>query len=387
MEQPSKKPPHKKRHTKPCRFFQTSRCPLSAEECDFAHVQSNHAIQSPSPCRYYAAGRCVNGPYCRYRHVIENPEASGDTGDLKSPITPQEMYHAPWAIYQDPFPSSAYIPAELIASHKFHPDLISPTHSIDSSMSLSTSASSSLSDDVLFMTGDPQYSEHPHSYQSQVHVTDDVPLIHVPPFYPSLNTHVPHVAPDTNYPAPQNIYGSYAFQPPISLVSPTHTRKHPPKQKIIQYKTKPCRFYGVNGVCPNGEECTFIHDEPGRQPEPSTIVNPQLPPKPVSKIEENKKKNFFPISWRVIGGGVKMGGLKQTSSTLKTSESPDIAVESDRLQTSDADRASSPGETALQTSSKTKPTTRPRSTSIPSTPSIAHVNVESLFSAESPGGL
>lgn len=31
---------------------------------------------------------------------------------------------------------------------------------------------------------------------------------------------------------------------------------------------------------------------------------PGLPPKPVSLAEVNKKKNYFPISWRVIGGGV-----------------------------------------------------------------------------------
>jgi hypothetical protein len=56
-------------------------------------------------------------------------------------------------------------------------------------------------------------------------------------------------------------------------------------------------------------EAIFSIHEPGRKSgSPTSAANPQLPPKPVSQIEENKKKNFFPISWRVIGGGVKMGG-------------------------------------------------------------------------------
>lgn len=34
----------------------------------------------------------------------------------------------------------------------------------------------------------------------------------------------------------------------------------------------------------------------------------QLPQKPASPVEETRKKNFFPVTWRVIGGGVMMGG-------------------------------------------------------------------------------
>jgi hypothetical protein len=40
---------------------------------------------------------------------------------------------------------------------------------------------------------------------------------------------------------------------------------------------------------------------------PPKIV-PSLPPKPLSALEETRKKGFYPISWRVIGGGVMMGG-------------------------------------------------------------------------------
>jgi hypothetical protein len=39
-------------------------------------------------------------------------------------------------------------------------------------------------------------------------------------------------------------------------------------------------------------------------------VQHELPPKPTSIYEENRKNGYFPISWRVIGGGVMMGGKR-----------------------------------------------------------------------------
>jgi hypothetical protein len=34
---------------------------------------------------------------------------------------------------------------------------------------------------------------------------------------------------------------------------------------------------------------------------------PGLPAKPISQQEENHLRNYFPVSWRVIGGGVLIG--------------------------------------------------------------------------------
>jgi hypothetical protein len=44
--------------------------------------------------------------------------------------------------------------------------------------------------------------------------------------------------------------------------------------------------------------------------EAAAKVQHELPPKPVSVNEENRKKGYFPISWRVIGGGVTLGGKR-----------------------------------------------------------------------------
>lgn len=40
-----------------------------------------------------------------------------------------------------------------------------------------------------------------------------------------------------------------------------------------------------------------------------------LPAKPLSAIEEKKKRGFYPISWRVIGGGVMMSGKRESCVT------------------------------------------------------------------------
>jgi hypothetical protein len=79
----------------------------------------------------------------------------------------------------------------------------------------------------------------------------------------------------------------------------------------------------------NVEKSRSIHDEdtPGRASSqssddsteigsPSSTHSSQLPYdlpiKPLSAMDEKKKHGFYPISWRVIGGGVMMSG-KRTS--------------------------------------------------------------------------
>lgn len=65
-----KNPPLHKRHTKPCKFYQTNRCPYPSEVCNFAHVISPEFGDGGATqvCRYYSAGKCTNGSSCRYRH-------------------------------------------------------------------------------------------------------------------------------------------------------------------------------------------------------------------------------------------------------------------------------------------------------------------------------
>ncbi|KIJ62528.1 hypothetical protein HYDPIDRAFT_114172 [Hydnomerulius pinastri MD-312] len=100
------------------------------------------------------------------------------------------------------------------------------------------------------------------------------------------------------------------YSQPIFLPLQDDLRKKP-----LAYKTKPCRFFATNGKCTSGNKCTFIHEvepEKGKSsPDPELPGDAHLPPKPVNKYDDYKTKDYYPISWRVIGGGVMMGGERR----------------------------------------------------------------------------
>lgn len=76
-----------------------------------------------------------------------------------------------------------------------------------------------------------------------------------------------------------------------------------------------CKFYRV--VCGqiDLQNLGSYHNDPQVVPGPercpeiatATNLHHELPPKPISATEESKMRGYFPISWRVIGGGVLMG--------------------------------------------------------------------------------
>ncbi|KAJ3491693.1 hypothetical protein NLI96_g503 [Meripilus lineatus] len=124
-------------------------------------------------------------------------------------------------------------------------------------------------------------------------------------------------------------------QPPVESIkrkegsrSRRGSRSRPgPLLGINHYRTKPCRFYALNGECVKGERCNFIHDvgkfsslrapqvDPA-MPSPTTTIKPsdvhseathkKSAPSNGSS-EKSASKNFFPITWRVIGGGCQDG--------------------------------------------------------------------------------
>ncbi|KAL5512705.1 hypothetical protein ACEPAG_2971 [Sanghuangporus baumii] len=83
---------NRKRHTKPCLFFQTNDCPLSADECDFAHIiatpEQYEALKNPQatlrtkPCRFFLGGKCRDGYWCRFKHPAQMFATSRESSDL-----------------------------------------------------------------------------------------------------------------------------------------------------------------------------------------------------------------------------------------------------------------------------------------------------------------
>jgi hypothetical protein len=94
----------RRRHTKPCRYFQQNRCRYSAEACHFLHVlitqtHETHPIPTHTNmpkkistrnrvCKYYTAGYCKSGSACHYLH----------------PMTPETFQ---FQGYCDPYPAQS----------------------------------------------------------------------------------------------------------------------------------------------------------------------------------------------------------------------------------------------------------------------------------------
>ncbi|KAF5319958.1 hypothetical protein D9611_010982 [Ephemerocybe angulata] len=572
---------------KPCKYYQSNRCPYAADVCNFAHVIAPPMEEeSRALCRYYSAGKCSNGSQCRYRHPDDHGEVlppykpnglrlsipeshwhgahpphektfAEQSPLYGSPYYPQALHDWSYAnginvqspvylpLYGPPSQSGAHAvmgagskqdrqrqPSAMGASpitnstSRSSYDSTFSRPSVDeqddrlstgSSSSLSSTSPSIVSDHQLIIatTEDPKYSEHTHEYQSRVVITEQPRPMHVPPsnmvvmpppFYGAQPARYPGAPVEqpllyTRQPHPsQHQHGhQYGATTPVryGAVTPVRSVRDPSSNpgsraasrssnriKASKYKTKPCKFWAMDGTCPSGMECTFQHDEvhiPPVPPLPPSIrpqktyssatskpmqVDSYVPPhqpqarayhpphEPISPPRIHKdsshdgqntnsvpptgKKEFIPVAWRVIGGGVRIGNpvqrdnLDASTPSLSSDSEPDHAhrrdseggEERDReggFDMADLDRSlpalnsdqagksaghggSKHGTQAARGSGDTggrdrsgsgtasanggPSRTRKRSNSIPSTPSTAQFIVGNLFSAaESPGVL
>ncbi|KAK7028848.1 hypothetical protein VNI00_014861 [Paramarasmius palmivorus] len=125
--------------------------------------------------------------------------------------------------------------------------------------------------------------------------------------------------------------------------------------------------------------------------EAQEISEPELPPKPLSPLEASRQRGFYPITWRVIGGGVLMGVNK--SNTEQSHAPPKESTFSEPSPGSTGQsllRSPAPAPLTLnvdvhEVPKENSPRMRARANSIPSTPSITQVDATALFAAaESP---
>ncbi|KAF7314594.1 hypothetical protein MKEN_00932900 [Mycena kentingensis (nom. inval.)] len=473
---PMKRSSHKKRHTKPCRYFQVGTCPLSPDDCDFAHVYSDMAylptsMQAPPPkqCKYWAQGNCTNGIWCQYKHgdgedaaILEEYRHLALVGhgmvEYQPLSSPPVMYGAPspWS-QPPPPPASTFLPPAFGNNPNSTP-YTDPSRLPTPSASPTGSDSASSEEfpaDIDYDQGQPPLL--PATYFGAGY---GAPLSPGPVFVPNPYDavypmspgplspvfrayHVPVYAnpkPAFFTPAPGPL--SQPQTPILRATQPPGVRVSP--NKLASYKTKPCRYFRPGSVCPAGDECTFIHAEPGRvpplnninrdpdlqvrataapapvpvlvsAPAPPSTPTPEhqdrpsaltpainLPPRPLSQREQSVKGGFFPISWRVIGGGVLCGdpALREMRDRddMEMEMEVDFDLELDegvleRPQLGVVFPSIAPGYNETSTEepegNSTTPTGRQRASSIPSTPVNGHMDrdVLRLFSAESPGGL
>ncbi|KAI6016244.1 hypothetical protein EDC04DRAFT_2749651, partial [Pisolithus marmoratus] len=105
----------------------------------------------------------------------------------------------------------------------------------------------------------------------------------------------------------------FVAQPPMQSTAPSHDKRTPRMRKPFACQTKPCRYFVATGKCPSGNKCTFIHDSvPRKSTENSSNTSTNMNARELeSKKHDCQSKDFYPITWRVIGGGVMMGGERK----------------------------------------------------------------------------
>ncbi|KAF8843355.1 hypothetical protein BDN67DRAFT_190530 [Paxillus ammoniavirescens] len=281
-------------------------------------------------CRYHQAGHCRRGPTCPFAHSSttgRTPQGhfiyQGE--QLYSYAPPPEhtlMYHLPnsqvhpvflWQPYPPPF-SPSFDPW-----HRFgqsldtdYPDDISDPSSSESSSNFGREARMAL-DTVHLRGGDLP------NVRGMVGPRGDRGAVQSPAFA-SYTAH-PGLKVENSVTRGRAVsLGQYfdhgstvVYAPPFFMPCQDDSGKKP-----LAYKTKLCRFYAASGKCTSGDKCTFIHDAGSNRatsedslPETDRQADAKLPPKPVNKYDDYKTRDFYPITWRVIGGGVMMGGERQ----------------------------------------------------------------------------
>lgn len=152
-------------------------------------------------------------------------------------------------------------------------------------------------------------------------------LLSAPPSTPST------VVSDTDLSSPQSfvsmsLAGSETFCP--------SDNREPSRQRANSggsfYRTKPCKFFHQNGMCVKGNRCNFIHEQSqARRPSqasdassPSTSRRRRAARRAQARAEEAERRdNFYPIMWRVIGGGVMMGGQREVCQAFLAGQCPE----------------------------------------------------------------
>ncbi|KAG1818485.1 uncharacterized protein BJ212DRAFT_1345806 [Suillus subaureus] len=292
-----------------CRYYATRSC-RRGSACRFVHLQPESVPQEYAcptenivhtrTCHYYAAGYCRRGSACYFVHSPaesvpqEYAYPNGHEVHTKTPHKGCDQNTGHGHGY------TAY------ATHTVVPHMA--PYGFDARDAFDNSSNISLSDSTPFdqslnaafqvMTiEEPVSSEYLPSALSQ-----SSPGLQYPN---NTGTRCSNVA----YPGYNRGYTPTGSKPRTA----TRRKAEQGKEKPTLYRTKPCKFFSTRKTCPGGNKCRFIHDvEKSKRTKKADsqargTAPPHLPPKPRSLQEELKTHDYYPITWRVIGGGVMMG--------------------------------------------------------------------------------
>ncbi|KAI0696432.1 hypothetical protein BC835DRAFT_865500 [Cytidiella melzeri] len=183
-----------------------------------------------------------------------------------------------------------------------------------------------------------------HPYTSNVYphfgpsmappLPQDAAMQNSPPAHDALYYPMPVAPPSTPNMSEDIDHALHA----LSLSDRQSRQRQGHTKHAFRYRTKPCRFFRDTGRCAKGDRCNFIHDlslmpsttetdtessaglldsasESEHYPLVSSSrhewqdqVGQRSNPAPEGAKEH---RNYYPITWRVIGGGVMMSGARE----------------------------------------------------------------------------
>ncbi|OCH92605.1 hypothetical protein OBBRIDRAFT_833268 [Obba rivulosa] len=247
------------------------------------------AWRTRAPCTFYRAGFCQNGSFCAFAHGEPSAASSSRLSPLPLPLPPAST-QAYWAGTRH-----AIAPPRPVAAQAAPPP---------------------------YANG---YARPPHAPMAGPSVTR-----HARPLY--LGTPFPTPAAPLGAPTPAFGSPAYGFPPVGRHPSRAPSRPREPERvhAPFRYKAEPCKFWEQRGICRKGTECSFIHqtaeevdrraagaarkarDGSAAEEKQSRLVRLRnLPEGPLPTAEESEE-GFRPIGWRVVSGGVKLGGTRDT---------------------------------------------------------------------------
>lgn len=277
-------------------------------------------------CRFYQAGYCQKGTSCTFSHKLAHPHCK--------PRDCTSQSRAGFPHSEDPQSRLYYPNASTLPFSLWHPAYnLSPPVSVWYA-SLRTAAADSALRDGLYDTSSSEGSSlcatlSDHDMYAAFRSLDDSgsPTLLPPvalrrqstaaPFFPE-HSFTDWTTYSTSCNAKADPYGRFVMppfvaQPPMQSTGPSHDKRTPRMRKPFACQTKPCRYFVATGKCPNGDKCTFIHDSvPRKSMENSSNTSTSINARELaSKKHDCQSKDFYPITWRVIGGGVMMGGERK----------------------------------------------------------------------------
>ncbi|KLO08542.1 hypothetical protein SCHPADRAFT_603603 [Schizopora paradoxa] len=277
-----------------------------------------HPRYRTRPCRNFLLGKCAYGDHCSYQHISPTHSSASTSGA--------------------PMPHTGVIPMSRMSSSSSQnlDESVTPMNDAFSVMALSTGlpAYPSLYPPVPHHAPGQRHSHsstppttppysvyaHPHSHHSHS-MPMAVGIVHVPVAVPVYQQQPTRQQQDEYHDL--TAYSSRTRSSSSSQTTAADRARTSPSRNILFKSTqsKLCKYYSETGKCSKGDNCNYFHDK-GGQSVSSSPVRERLERRRSSaasgsssegvtdakKIQAGEPGGYHKVNWRVLGGGVKMGG-------------------------------------------------------------------------------